>query len=93
VQQGEERLVVDGLDLRELDLVETVKAIARTLPEDDECRVRLLAVSSAALADEGTIRPVIAARRLGRRAAAELRSSGGGRWTWRFPSAYGGLRP
>jgi hypothetical protein len=47
------------------DRVETVEDVARTLPEDDERRVRLLAVSSAALADEGTIRPVIAARLLG----------------------------
>jgi DNA-binding transcriptional MerR regulator len=45
--------------------VETVEEVARTLPEDDERRARLLAVSTAALADEGTIRPVIAARLLG----------------------------
>jgi DNA-binding transcriptional MerR regulator len=48
-----------------LDRVETVEDVARTLPEGDERRVKLLAVSSAALADEGTIRPVIAARLLG----------------------------
>src|SRR5258708_4754123 len=48
-----------------LDRVEAVEDVARTLPEDDERRVKLLAVSSAALADEGTIRPVIAARLLG----------------------------
>src|SRR5258708_40265101 len=48
-----------------LDRVEAVEDVARTLPEDDERRVQLLAVSSAALADEGTIRPVIAARLLG----------------------------
>jgi hypothetical protein len=48
-----------------LGRVETVEDVARTLPEDDERRVKLLAVSSAALADEGTIRPVIAARLLG----------------------------
>jgi hypothetical protein len=39
--------------------------VARTLPEDDERRARLLAVSDSALAEEGTIRPVIAARLLG----------------------------
>jgi DNA-binding transcriptional MerR regulator len=48
-----------------LGRVEAVEDVARTLPEDDERRVKLLAVSSAALADEGTIRPVIAARLLG----------------------------
>jgi hypothetical protein len=47
------------------DRVETVEDVALTLPEDDERRVRLPAVSSAALADEGTVRPVIAARLLG----------------------------
>src|SRR5258706_15398323 len=47
------------------DRVETVEDVARTLPEDDERRARLLEVSNAALADEGTIRPVIAARLLG----------------------------
>ena len=39
--------------------------MARTLPEDDERRARLLAVSDSALAEEDTIRPVIAARLLG----------------------------
>jgi len=39
--------------------------VARTLPEDDERRARLLAVSDSALAEEDTIRPVIAARLLG----------------------------
>lgn len=48
-----------------LDRVETVEDVARTLPEDDERRARLLDVSNAALADEGTLRPVIAARLLG----------------------------
>jgi hypothetical protein len=47
------------------DRVEAVEDIARTLPEDDERRATLLQVSHAALADEGTIRPVIAARLLG----------------------------
>jgi hypothetical protein len=47
------------------DRVEAVEGVARTLPEDDERRATLLQVSHAALADEGTIRPVIAARLLG----------------------------
>ena len=47
------------------DRVEVVEDVARTLPEDDERRAKLLAVSNAALEDEGTIRPVIAARLLG----------------------------
>jgi hypothetical protein len=47
------------------DRVEAVEDVARTLPEDDERRATLLQVSQAALADEGTIRPVIAARLLG----------------------------
>jgi hypothetical protein len=45
--------------------VEAVEDVARTLPEDDERRAKLLAVSTATLADEGTVRPVIAARLLG----------------------------
>jgi len=45
--------------------VEVVEEVARTLPEGDERRAKLMAVSTAALADEGTIRPVIAARLLG----------------------------
>jgi DNA-binding transcriptional MerR regulator len=48
-----------------LNRVETVEDVARTLPEDDERRARLLDVSNAALREEGTIRPVIAARLLG----------------------------
>jgi hypothetical protein len=48
-----------------LDRVEAVEDVARTLPEDDQRRARLLEVSNAALADEGTVRPVIAARLLG----------------------------
>jgi hypothetical protein len=47
------------------DRVEAVEDVARTLPEDDERRAKLLAVSSATLADESTVRPVIAARLLG----------------------------
>jgi DNA-binding transcriptional MerR regulator len=45
--------------------VETVEDVADTLAENDERRARLLAVSNSALADEATIRPVIAARLLG----------------------------
>lgn len=45
--------------------VETVEDIAGTLPEDDDRRARLLAVSRDALAEEGTVRPVIAAKLLG----------------------------
>lgn len=45
--------------------VETVEEVARSLPEDDERRARLLEVSRGALADEGTVRPVIAAKILG----------------------------
>jgi DNA-binding transcriptional MerR regulator len=44
--------------------VETVEDVARTLPANDDRRARLLEVSNAALADEGTVRPVIAARLL-----------------------------
>jgi hypothetical protein len=47
------------------DRVEAVEDVAMTLPEDDDRRAKLLAVSSATLADEGTVRPVIAARLLG----------------------------
>jgi DNA-binding transcriptional MerR regulator len=45
--------------------IEAVEEVAETLADDDERRAKLLAVSNAALADEGTIRPVIAARLLG----------------------------
>jgi DNA-binding transcriptional MerR regulator len=48
-----------------LDRVEAVEGVAFTLPEDDERRAKLLAVSNSELADEGTIRPVIAAKLLG----------------------------
>jgi hypothetical protein len=47
------------------DRAETVEDVARTLPEDDERRARLLKVSSATLSVGGAIRPVIAARLLG----------------------------
>ena len=57
------------------DRVEAVEDVARTLPEDDERRAKLLAASSATLADERTVRPVIAARLLG----LSERQSGRGR--------------
>jgi hypothetical protein len=59
-------IAVEERRLRSLfERVEIVEDVARTLPEDDERRTRLLAVSDSALAEEGTIRPVIAARLLG----------------------------
>jgi hypothetical protein len=45
--------------------VETIEEVAGTLPEDDDRRARLLAVSREALAEEGSVRPVIAAKILG----------------------------
>jgi DNA-binding transcriptional MerR regulator len=48
-----------------LDRVAAVEDVARSLPAGDERRARLLAVTSEALAEAGTIRPVIAARLLG----------------------------
>jgi hypothetical protein len=45
--------------------VEEVEDIANSLAKTDERRARLLKLSNAVLADEGTIRPVIAARLLG----------------------------
>jgi hypothetical protein len=59
-------IAVEEKRLRSLfERVEVVEDVARTLPEDDERRARLLAVSDSALAEECTIRPVIAARLLG----------------------------
>ena len=59
-------IAVEEQRIRSLfDRVETVEYVAKTLPEDDERRAKLLAVSDAALAEEGTVRPVIAARLLG----------------------------
>ena len=59
-------IAVEEQRIRSLfDRVETVEDVARTLPEDDERRAKLLAVSNAALAEEGTVRPVIAAKLLG----------------------------
>src|SRR5579863_5014976 len=59
-------IAVEEKRLRSLfERVEVVEDVARTLPEDDERRARLLAVSDSALAEEGTVRPVIAARLLG----------------------------
>ncbi|GAA2542967.1 hypothetical protein GCM10010435_08520 [Winogradskya consettensis] len=45
--------------------VEAVEDVANSLPETDGRRRRLLDVSNAALAEEATIRPVIAAKLLG----------------------------
>lgn len=47
------------------DRVEEVEDVAYSLPDGDERRVRLLKVASAALAEEATIRPGIAAGVLG----------------------------
>ena len=59
-------IAVEEQRIRSLfERVETVEDVAKTLPEDDERRAKLLAVSNAALAEEGTVRPVIAARLLG----------------------------
>ncbi len=48
-----------------IERVETIEEVAGTLPEDDDRRARLLAVSRDALAEEGSVRPVIAAKILG----------------------------
>jgi hypothetical protein len=45
--------------------VETIEEVAGTLPEGDDRRARLLAVSRDALAEEGSVRPIIAAKILG----------------------------
>ncbi len=45
--------------------VETIEEVAVTLPEGDGRRERLLALSRDALAEEATVRPVIAAKILG----------------------------
>ena len=45
--------------------VETIEEVAVTLPQGDDRRTRLLAVSRDALAEEATVRPVIAAKILG----------------------------
>lgn len=59
-------IAVEERRIRSLfDRVETVEDVARTLPAGDERRAKLLAVSSATLADEATVRPIIAARLLG----------------------------
>jgi DNA-binding transcriptional MerR regulator len=59
-------IAVEEQRIRSLfDRVETVEDVAKTLPKDDERRAKLLAVSNAALAEEGSVRPVIAARLLG----------------------------
>jgi hypothetical protein len=59
-------IAVEETRVRNLfDRVETVEEVAATLPENDGRRAKLLEVTSAALAEEATIRPVIAARLLG----------------------------
>ncbi|MGO9082305.1 MAG: hypothetical protein ACLQDY_25310 [Streptosporangiaceae bacterium] len=56
-------IAVEETRIRSLfERVEIVEEVARTLDGDDERRAKLLAVSKAVLADEGTVRPVIAAR-------------------------------
>ena len=45
--------------------VETIEEVAVTLPEGDDRRARLLALTREALAEEATVRPVIAAKILG----------------------------
>src|SRR5260370_23128069 len=63
---GAMTIAVEERRLRSLfERVEVVEDVARTLAEDDERRAKLLAVSDSALAEEGTVRPVIAARLLG----------------------------
>jgi hypothetical protein len=71
------------------DRVETVEAVAKTLPEDDERRAKLLAVSNAALAEEGTIRPVIAAMAAGAEREDRVGVGAGGR-TGRRPAGAAG---
>lgn len=59
-------VATDEQRIRDLfERVETIEEVASTLPEHDDRRARLLAVSQEALADEGTVRPVIAAKILG----------------------------
>jgi len=59
-------IAVEEQRIRSLfERVEEVEEVAHSLPEDDERRRRLLNVTSATLAEEATIRPVIAARLLG----------------------------
>jgi hypothetical protein len=59
-------IAIEEQRIRDLfDRVEAVEDVARTLPQGDERRAKLLAVLNATLADGGTVRPVIAARLLG----------------------------
>jgi hypothetical protein len=59
-------VAVEYQRLRSLfDRVEAIEDAARTLPENDERRAKLLAVSDSILAEEAIVRPVIAARLLG----------------------------
>jgi hypothetical protein len=50
---------------RLLERVEVVEDVPNSMDTDDERRTKLLEVSEGALADEGAIRPVIAAKLLG----------------------------
>jgi hypothetical protein len=45
--------------------VETIEEVAVTLPQGDDRRTRLLALSRGLLGEEATVRPVIAAKALG----------------------------
>ena len=50
---------------RLLERVDVVEDVANSMDTDDERRTRLLEVSEGVLADEGAVRPVIAAKLLG----------------------------
>jgi hypothetical protein len=59
-------IAIEERRLRNLfERVEAVEDVADTLAEDDDRRAKLLAVSDSELAEEATVRPVIAARLLG----------------------------
>jgi hypothetical protein len=59
-------IAVEEQRIRNLfDRIEEVEDVANSLPEADDRRRRLLDVSNATLAEEATIRPVIAAKLLG----------------------------
>lgn len=45
--------------------IDALEEVAQTLPEGDERRAKLLDISRDVLAEEGTVRPVIAAKLLG----------------------------
>jgi hypothetical protein len=59
-------LAIEEQRIRSLfERVEELEDVASSFAEDDERRGRLLGVSNATLAEEATIRPVIAAKLLG----------------------------